>query len=247
MTTQTQEKSQERILLVDDDSEIRGMLSTYLSQNGFGVRAVATAAEMKRLLERESFSALVLDLMLPDGDGLQICAVLRADKIYLPIMMLTAKGQEIDRILGIEVGADDYLSKPFSPRELLARLRALLRRRDYAVVPGTPEAKATIFVADWRFDASSRMLTRGDIEHLLTTGEFALLNALVSNPLRPIGRERLAELSRTREGEVNDSFRSVDVQIARLRKLIEPNPKEPRYLQTVWGFGYVFVPNGQSR
>lgn len=247
MTQNIAEKSPDRILLVDDDAEIRSMLSTYLSDNGFTVRPVGTAADMRRLLERESFTALILDLMLPDGDGLQLCAQLRAEKHFLPIMMLTAKGQEIDRILGIEVGADDYLAKPFSPRELLARLRALLRRRDYALIPGAPEEKASVAIADWQFDAAARTLTRGDVEHALTTGEFALLNALVSHPLRPIGRERLAELSRTREGEVSDSFRSVDVQMARLRKLIEPDPRTPRYLQTVWGFGYVFVPTGKSR
>jgi two-component system, OmpR family, phosphate regulon response regulator OmpR len=240
-------KPQERVLLVDDDAEIRALLSKYLGDNGFAVRAVATAQDMRRLLERESFAALILDVMLPDGDGIALCAQLRADKFYLPIMMLTARGQEIDRILGIEVGADDYLPKPFSPRELLARIRALIRRKEFALVPGAPEARPIVSVADWQFDSQARTLSKGETAHVLTTGEFALLNALVSHAPRPVSRERLAELSRTRETDLNESFRSVDVQMARLRKIVEPNPRTPRYLQTVWGFGYVFVATGQAK
>jgi two-component system, OmpR family, phosphate regulon response regulator OmpR len=248
MTNQTpgETKAQERILLVDDDAEIRSLLNKYLGDNGFTVRAVASAQDMRRLLERETFSAMILDVMLPDGDGISLCAQLRADKFFLPILMLTARGQEIDRILGIEVGADDYLAKPFSPRELLARLRALIRRKEYALVPGAPEAKPIVVVADWEFDAQARTLTKGETTHSLTTGEFALLNALVTHSPRPLSRERLAELSRTREGEASESFRSVDVQMARLRKVVEPDPRTPRYLQTVWGFGYVFVPSGKK-
>jgi two-component system, OmpR family, phosphate regulon response regulator OmpR len=239
-------KPQERILLVDDDAEIRSLLNKYLGDNGFTVRAVASAQDMRRLLERETFSAMILDVMLPDGDGISLCAQLRADKFFLPILMLTARGQEIDRILGIEVGADDYLAKPFSPRELLARLRALIRRKDYALVPGAPESKPIVIVADWEFDPQARTLTKGETTHALTTGEFALLNALVSHSPRPLSRERLVDLSRTREGEANESFRSVDVQMARLRKIVEPDSRTPRYLQTVWGFGYVFVPSGKK-
>jgi two-component system, OmpR family, phosphate regulon response regulator OmpR len=239
-------KPQERILLVDDDAEIRSLLNKYLGDNGFTVRAVASAQDMRRLLERETFSAMILDVMLPDGDGISLCAQLRADKFFLPILMLTARGQEIDRILGIEVGADDYLAKPFSPRELLARMRALIRRKDYAHVPGAPEARPIVVVADWEFDAQARTLTKGDSMHSLTTGEFALLNALVTHSPRPLSRERLAELSRTREGDASESFRGVDVQMARLRKIVEPDPRTPRYLQTVWGFGYVFMPSGKK-
>jgi two-component system, OmpR family, phosphate regulon response regulator OmpR len=238
-------KPQERILLVDDDAEILSLLNTYLCDNGFAVRAVSSAQDMRRLLERETFSAMILDVMLPDGDGISLCAQLRAEKFLLPILMLTARGQEIDRILGIEVGADDYLTKPFSPRELLARLRALIRRKEYALIPGAPETKPIVIVADWEFDAQARTLTKGETVHSLTTGEFALLNALVTHSPRPLSRERLAELSRTREGEVSESFRSVDVQIARLRKIVEPDSRAPRYLQTVWGFGYVFMPSGK--
>ncbi len=239
-------KAQERILLVDDDAEIRSLLNKYLGENGFAVRAVASAQEMQRLLQRESFSAMILDVMLPDGDGIALCAQLRANKFFLPILMLTARGQEIDRILGIEVGADDYLPKPFSPRELLARLRALIRRKEYALVPGAPEAKPIVTVADWEFDPQARTLTKGHKTHSLSTGEFALLNALVTHSPRPLSRERLVELSRTREGDGSESSRSVDVQMARLRKIIEPDLRAPRYLQTVWGFGYVFVPSGQK-
>jgi two-component system phosphate regulon response regulator OmpR len=240
-------KPLERVLLVDDDVEIRALLSKYLGDNGFSVRAVPTAQDIRRLLEREIFSVLILDVMLPDGNGIALCAQLRADKFYLPIMMLTARDQEIDRILGIEIGADDYLPKPFSPRELLARLRGLIRRKEFALVAGAPEAKPMVNVADWKFDPQARTLAKGETTHMLTTGEFALLNALVSHAPRPVSRERLAELSRMRETDVNDSFRSVDVQMARLRKIVEPNPRVPRFLQTVWGFGYVFVPTGQAK
>jgi two-component system, OmpR family, phosphate regulon response regulator OmpR len=239
-------KPQERILLVDDDAEIRSLLTMYLTDNCYIVRAVASAQDMRRLLERETFSLMILDVMLPDGDGISLCAQLRADKFFLPILMLTARGQEIDRILGIEVGADDYLAKPFSPRELLARLRALSRRKAYTLVPGAPVAKPIVVVADWEFDAQARTLTKGESTYALTTGEFALLNALVTHSPRPLSRERLVELSRTRDGEVNESFRSVDVQMARLRKIVEPDSRTPRYLQTVWGFGYVFVPSGKK-
>jgi two-component system, OmpR family, phosphate regulon response regulator OmpR len=138
------------------------------------------------------------------------------------------------------------LAKPFSTRELLARLRALLRRREFALVPGTPDASPIVTVADWQFDPQARTLARGDTVHALTTGEFALLHALLTHSPRPLSRERLAELSRTRETDSNESFRSVDVQVARLRKLVEHDPRTPRYLQTVWGFGYVFVPDGKS-
>ena len=235
----------DRILIVDDDQEIRTLLTRYLTEQEFSVRAVENGAAMRRLLDRESFDALILDIMLPGDDGLTLCAKLRADGYYLPILMLTAKGQDIDRIIGIEVGADDYLAKPFNPRELLARVKSLLRRQAYAKIPGSPELTDTICIGDFKLDCQQRILLSDDSTVTLTTGEFALLNALVSHPLKAQSRERLLELSRSRDNEVSD--RSIDVQIMRLRKILETNPADPKYIQTVWGFGYVFVPNGEKR
>jgi two-component system, OmpR family, phosphate regulon response regulator OmpR len=173
---------------------------------------------------------------------LSICRRLRAANDATPIIMLTAKGEDIDRIVGLEVGADDYLGKPFNPRELLARIHAVLRRRPAAEVPGAPStehevAKFGTFV----FDLGARTLTKADQEVTLTTGEFAMLKALVRHPRIPLSREKLAQLSRGREFEPFD--RSLDVQVSRLRKLIETDATTPRFIQTVWGVGYVFVPD----
>jgi two-component system phosphate regulon response regulator OmpR len=235
----------DRILIVDDDLEIRTLLTRYLNEHGFTTRAVEDGIAMRRLLERESFDVLILDIMLPGEDGISLCAKLRADGFFLPIMMLTAKGQEIDRIIGIEVGADDYLPKPFSPRELYARVKSLLRRQAYAKIPGSPEMSEKISIGDFILDCQQRVLKVDEKTITLTTGEFALLNALVTHPLKPQSRERLLDLSRSRDNEVSD--RSIDVQIMRLRKIIEENPTDPQYIQTVWGFGYVFVPTGEKK
>lgn len=234
----------DRILIVDDDLEIRSLLTRYLSEQGLAVRAVEDGVAMRRLLEREQFDVLILDIMLPNEDGISLCAKLRADGFYLPILMLTAKGQEIDRIIGIEVGADDYLPKPFNPRELYARIKSLLRRQAYAKIPGSPELNNHIQIGNFMLDSQQRTLKLDNKSFTLTTGEFALLNALASHPLKPQSRERLLELSRNRDSDVSD--RSIDVQIMRLRKMIEDNPADPQFIQTVWGFGYVFVPTGEK-
>jgi len=235
----------DRILIVDDDLEIRTLLTRYLTEQGLTVRAVENGVAMRRLLERESFDVLILDIMLPGEDGLSLCAKLRADGFYLPILMLTAKGQDIDRIIGIEVGADDYLSKPFNPRELYARIKSLMRRQAYAKIPGSPEQAELITIGNFQLDCQQRSLKNADTTVVLTTGEFALLNTLVSHPLKALSRERLLELSRSRDSEVSD--RSIDVQVRRLRKILEDNPADPKFIQTVWGFGYVFVPSGEKR
>lgn len=235
----------ERILIVDDDLEIRTLLMRYLTEQGLTVRAVENGVAMRRLMERESFDVLILDIMLPGEDGLSLCAKLRAEGFYLPILMLTAKGQDIDRIIGIEVGADDYLSKPFNPRELYARIKSLLRRQAYAKIPGSPEMVEHISIGNYLLDCQQRVLKNGNESIPLTTGEFALLNVLVNHPLKAQSRDRLLELSRNRDNEVSD--RSIDVQIRRLRKILEDNPADPKFIQTVWGFGYVFVPTGEKR
>ncbi|MGH8635517.1 MAG: osmolarity response regulator transcription factor OmpR [Burkholderiales bacterium] len=235
-----------KILVIDDDLRLRDLLHRYLSEQGFAVQTAPDAGAMDRLLNRELFDLLVLDLMLPGEDGLTACRRLRGAGNTVPIIMLTAKGDEVDRIVGLEMGADDYLPKPFNPRELVARIHAVLRRRQPASPPGAPalEEQAVSFGA-FTLDLGTRTLTRGKEEVPLTTGEFALLKVLATHPREPLSRDKLMELARGREFEAFD--RSIDVQISRLRRLIEPDPARPAFIQTVWGFGYVFVPDGRKR
>ena len=234
----------DRIVVVDDDARIRDLLRRYLSQEGFDVLLAEDAKALNRVLTRETVDLIVLDLMLPGEDGLSICRRLRAGNDATPIIMLTAKVEDVDRIVGLEVGADDYLPKPFNPRELLARIHAVLRRRGTAT-PGAPATEEGIVdFANIEVDLAARTLKKGD-EHLpLTTGEFAVLKVLLQHPRQPLSRDRLMSLARGREQGPFD--RAIDVQVSRLRKLIEPDPASPRYLQTVWGFGYVFVPDGKK-
>ena len=232
------------ILVVDDDREIRTLLSDYLQKNGYRVTAVAEGKAMRRALDQTHVDLIVLDLMLPGEDGLKLCRDLRTQS-QIPVLMLTALGEEIDRVLGLEVGADDYLPKPFNPRELLARIHAVLRRRPAMEAPGAPAKDAqTVTFGPFEFDLALRRLSKDGEQIALTTGEFSMLKALVRHPRQPLSRDKLAQLARGREFEPFD--RSLDVQISRLRKMIEPDPTQPRYIQTVWGVGYVFVPDGAS-
>lgn len=234
----------ERILVVDDDARLRDLLARYLGENGFRVRSAQDAASMAIERRREPVDLLVLDLMLPGEDGLSICRRLRADNEQLPIIMLTARGEEVDRIVGLEMGADDYLPKPFNPRELLARIRAVLRRKGGA--PGgsaAPLQGGKVAFGPFLLDLATRQLTRDGEPLPLTSGEFSVLKVLVEHARRPLSRDQLMELARGREHEAFD--RAIDVQISRLRKLIEDSAGQPRYIQTVWGFGYVFVPDGE--
>jgi two-component system phosphate regulon response regulator OmpR len=234
-----------KILVVDDDLRLRQLLERYLADQGFAVKAVPDAEAMDRALSRELYDLLVLDLMLPGEDGLAICRRLRGSKESIPIIMLTAKGDEVDRIVGLEMGADDYLPKPFNPRELVARIHAVLRRRAPSSPPGAPTlAEELIEFGNVAVNLGTRELRRGEETTLLTTGEFGLLKVLLEHPRQPMSRDKLMELARGREYEVFD--RAIDVQISRLRKLVEEDPAKPRYLQTVWGFGYVFVPDGNK-
>jgi len=230
-----------RILVVDDDARLRDLLVRYLGEQEYTVQAAADSTAMDKLLARERFDLMVLDLMLPAEDGLAICRRLRATGENMPIIMLTAKGDEVDRIVGLEMGADDYLSKPFNPRELLARINAVLRRRD-AVPAIAGRDEGVIVFGEFKFDVGLRRLTKNELLIPLTSGEFSLLHVLASNPRQPLSRDKLMELARGRELEVYD--RSIDVQISRLRKLIETDPAAPQHIQTVWGFGYVFMPDG---
>lgn len=232
-----------KILIIDDDQRLRDLLNRYLSEQGFTVKAVADATAMDKALTREIFDLLVLDLMLPGEDGLSICRRLRGEKNNTAIIMLTARGDDVDRIVGLEMGADDYLPKPFNPRELVARIHAVLRRRSAAPPPGAPTAEEELVAfGSIRLNLATRELSRGAETTQLTTGEFAVLKVLVQHPRQPLSRDKLMELARGREYDVFD--RSIDVQISRLRKLVEEDSTKPRYLQTVWGFGYVFVPDG---
>ncbi|MFO1364080.1 MAG: two-component system response regulator OmpR [Burkholderiales bacterium] len=232
-----------RILVVDDDLRLRDLLNRYLGEQGFAVRAVPEAHAMDKLLAHERFDLLVLDLMLPGEDGLSICRRLRGTRNPIPIIMLTAKGEDVDRIVGLEMGADDYLAKPFNPRELVARINAVLRRRASPAPPGAPSAEAeSVAFGGMTVDLATRTLAKDGRRIALTTGEFALLKVLVTHPRVPLSRDKLMELARGREYEVFD--RAIDVQVSRLRKLVEPDPANPTFIQTVWGFGYVFVPDG---
>ncbi|TXI58678.1 MAG: two-component system response regulator OmpR [Limnohabitans sp.] len=235
----------DKVVIVDDDARIRDLLRRFLSQEGFDVLMAEDSRALTRIMQRESVDLLVLDLMLPGEDGLNICRRLRAEGQKVPIIMLTAKGEDVDRITGLEIGADDYLAKPFNPRELLARIHAVLRRRPVQEAPGAPSNDhETIAFGDFVFDLGARSLKKGGKDIALTTGEFAMLKVLARHPKQPLSRDKLAQLARGREFEPFD--RSLDVQVSRLRKLIETDPANPRIIQTVWGVGYVFVPDGAA-
>ena len=239
----------QRILVVDDDERLRDLLRRYLTEQGFNVFVAADATAMNKLWMRERFDLLVLDLMLPGEDGLTICRRLRGSGDKTPIIMLTAKGEDVDRIIGLEMGADDYLGKPFNPRELLARINAVLRRKGPLEVPGAPTQEEIIVnFGDFTLNLATRSLKKktpeGEEPVELTTGEFSVLKVFARHPKMPLSREKLMELARGREYEVFD--RSLDVQISRLRKIIESDPSKPKYIQTVWGLGYVFVPEGKD-
>lgn len=199
---------------------------------------------MDAILANEPFDLLVLDLMLPGEDGLAICRRLRANKMTTPIIMLTARGDEVDRIIGLEMGADDYLPKPFNPRELLARINAVLRRHEHNPDSENTGKLETFTFGEFVFDPSSRSLSRNGMPITITSGEFALLKVFTEHPRQPLSRDRLMQLARGRELDVFD--RSIDVQVSRLRRIVEPDPAHPRYLQTMWGFGYVFIPDGEA-
>ncbi|MEY5028480.1 MAG: Transcriptional regulatory protein OmpR [Pseudomonadota bacterium] len=237
----TEGKRLDKIVIVDDDARIRDLLRRFLAQEGYDVLLAEDARALQRITQRESVDLLVLDVMLPGEDGLSICRRLRQAGDKTPIIMLTAKGEDVDRILGLEIGADDYLGKPFNPRELLARIHAVLRRRPVIEAPGAPTAEQEVMrFGEFTFDLAARQLSRNGQEIPLTTGEFAMLKALVRHPRQSLTRDKLAQLARGRDFEPFD--RSLDVQISRLRKLIEVDPANPRIIQTVWGVGYVFVP-----
>ena len=230
-----------RIIVLDNDLRLRELLQRYLSQQGFSVTAVPDTLALDQALAKSPHDLLVLDLMLPGEDGLALCRRLRAQNNPIPIIMLTAKGNDSDRILGLNTGADDYLSKPFNPKELLARIQAVLRRQSWDT-PLTDDHHAHDLVTfgEFSFHLLQRTLHKNGELVSLSSSEFSLLRALVTHPHEPLSREKLTDLVRGREREVFD--RSIDVQISRLRRLLEEDPGHPRHIRTVWGIGYVFVP-----
>ncbi len=233
-----------KILVVDDDLRLRELLNRYLTDNQFEVSLAADSLTMNRLLQKSAYDLIVLDLMMPGEDGLSVVRRLRGARDQTPIIMLTAKGEDVDRIVGLEVGADDYLAKPFNPRELLARIHAILRRQPSQALPGSPSAQPEqVSFGPFELNLATRALRKNGEPVTLTSGEFGVLKVLVQHMRMPLSRDKLMQLARGREFGAFD--RSLDVQISRLRKLIEEDPAQPRYLQTVWGVGYVFIPDGQ--
>jgi len=226
------------VLAVDDDPTIRGVIEDYLKQNELRVTAVADGRAMQAVLADEVVDLIVLDLKLRGEDGMMLARKLR-DESEIPIIMLTGRAEEADRIMGLELGADDYLTKPFSPRELLARIRTVLRRRRTEVRQGRPEGIRAYRFDGWELNLNTRRLTTKDGKPVpLSNGEFSLLVVLLGAPNRVLSRDQLLDLSRLHNDEVFN--RSVDVQIMRLRRRIEVDPGEPRYIKTERGVGYVF-------
>ena len=226
-----------KVLIVDDDPALRDLLGRYLREQGFDVNLAGDGPAMDRYLGERTPDLIVLDLMLPGEDGLAIAKRLRSAG-GPPIIMLSARGEDVDRIVGLEVGADDYLAKPFNPRELLARIRAVLRRGREQVRESGP----TMRFGPYQIDTARRRLFRGNEPVALTSGEYALLEAFVQHPNRVLSRDQLVDLLKGYERSPFD--RSVDVRVTRLRRKIEPDPSHPVYITTVWGEGYLFSPQG---
>ena len=235
----------DHILVVDDDPEIRQLLSTYLEKNGLRVTTAADGIAMWRALERPGVDLIVLDLMLPGADGLELCRTLRAYS-RIPVIMLTARGDEMDRILGLEMGADDYLPKPFSARELLARIKVVLRRvRDVSVDPLAEDSAALVF-ADWTLDTRTRDLrSPEDVVVALSHAEYRLLHVLVTHPNRALSRDQLLDFTQGREATPFD--RSIDVLIGRLRRRLGDDAREPSLIKTVRGQGYLLAAKVEAR
>ncbi|HTJ95215.1 MAG TPA: response regulator [Pararobbsia sp.] len=227
-----------RIVVLDDEAELRNMLQRFLSSNGFEVRVAPDSRRLDRFLEREPFDLLILDLMMEPENGLSVCRRLRAQGQNLPILMLTAKGDPLDKVIGLEMGADDYLAKPFLPRELVARVNALLRRQKIA--SGDPSlAMQTIRFGPFTMDLAKQELFRDGSLVEVHSAQMLLLHALGSSPNRPVSRDNLLARARGRDHDALD--RSIDVQVLRLRQIVEDDPAKPRFIKTVWGVGYMLL------
>lgn len=234
------ESPKPHVLIVDDDAEIRDLLSRFLSKHDFRVTTAKDGRDMRQAMQDWSFDLLVLDLMLPGEDGLSLCRHVRSES-EIPIIMLTAMGEDVDRIIGLEVGADDYIAKPFNPRELAARIKAVLRRATTSSVPdGGGGRTEKLKFAEFELDPTTRTLKKEGSDVGLTAGEYDLLIAFVDHPRRVLNRDQLLDMARGRAAIPFD--RSIDVQVGRLRRKIELDPKTPTYIKTVRGGGYMFTP-----
>jgi DNA-binding response OmpR family regulator len=222
------------VLLIDDDQKLSDLLKTYLAGHAFEVSAAATAREGLRLLRNSQYEIVLLDIMLPDMDGLEVCKRIRSHS-SIPVVMLTARGADEDKIIGLELGADDYLAKPFNPRELVARIKAVLRRPGAGLQVGEEQK---LEYKDFMLDAGKQMVVVRGRPIDLTSAEFRLLKVLASNPGRVFTRERLMDLVQGRDFDGVD--RSIDVHVSRLRTKMEEDPRKPRWIKTVWGSGYRF-------
>ncbi|ODU58278.1 MAG: DNA-binding response regulator [Comamonadaceae bacterium SCN 68-20] len=227
----------DHILIVDDDAEIRSLLTRYLEKNGLRATAVADGRAMWRALDGGAFDLVVLDLMLPGDDGLTLCRTLRT-KSDIPVLMLTARGDETDRIVGLEMGADDYLPKPFNPRELLARIKVILRRTRSLPPNLQPQDETLLRFAGWQLDTARRQLVSADgVVTPIGGAEYKLLRVFVEHPNRVLSRDQLLDLTQGREADPLD--RSIDVQVSRLRQRLGDDPRSPALIKTVRGEGYV--------
>ena len=229
-----------KILVVDDDPELRDLTQEYLEKNGFSVQTVESGEAMDRYLLESSADLMILDLMLPGEHGLAIAQRIKK-KTAIPIIIVSAQGDDVDRIVGLEIGADDYLPKPFNPRELLARIRAVLRRSSGSITDETSglDSERLLF-GEFQIDIAAHRLTQGNQVISLTSGEFDLLSILVQNPNKVLDRDRILDLLTGAERSPFD--RSIDVRITRLRAKIEADPANPNYIKTIWGKGYMFCP-----
>ncbi len=225
------------LLIVDDDREIRGLLAQYLEKHDFRTTAVADGKEMRRTMERSHVDLVVLDLMLPGEDGLSLCRELRT-RSQIPVIMLTARGEDVDRIIGLELGADDYVAKPFNPRELLGRIKAILRRAAHAPRDPSPETVRGFAFNGWRLDTVTRTLTDAAGKEVALSGaEYRLLAVLLGAGNRVLTRAQLTELLRGRDADPFD--RSIDVRVSRLRQILGDDARAPQVIKTVYGEGYV--------
>jgi len=230
------------VYLVEDDPEIRRLVCDLLAREGLRCEAVADAVAFWTLFDRRSPDMVILDIMMPGEDGLSICRRLQ-DRSPVPVLIASARGEAVDRVLGLEIGADDYLAKPFEPRELVARVRALLRRRDRFASAGA--ARVRVF-AGWRLDLATRALTAPSGDPVeLTAGEFDLLAAFLARPRTVLSRDDLMDMLRGRAADVFD--RSIDIQVSRLRRKLGDDPREPRLIRTVRNAGYLFTPEVEAR
>ncbi|MDR5735416.1 response regulator [Caballeronia sp. LZ025] len=232
-----------KIIVLDDEAELRNMLQRFLTSHGFDVRVVENGKRLDRYLQREPYDLLVLDWMMEPEDGLSVCRRLRTEGHTLPILMLTAKGDPVDKVVGLETGADDYLAKPFLPQELVARVRALLRRQKIAAGDPTLTSQVIRF-GDFRLDLAKQRLSRGGEPFQMHSAQMQLLHALGSSPNRAVSRDNLIARTRGRDHDALD--RSIDVQVLRLRQLIEDDPGKPRFIKTVWGVGYMLLADVES-